>query len=273
MNTREQQERAVFTALYRDEAREIAILSSEGCEGAGRAGKALIWSANCDILAYKDGGQLHHEEGSVSWPANDAELNSDDRPRFRDLTLYRLRVCPHKTAPHDFLLLDILAADVADSDLETIRAAYRQPVIWQEAPFASFTLDKNFHTYNGEGDWPGQTIRFALDGDDEQARPTAAAIATLRRLTAAPQAWHDRLTAHAAHALLDTARAWQADAENGDPGLSEAAFTRRIRLEEITIGEDGSFTAWFNDDSIFWGHVITVSIGADGAYEDADIAG
>ena len=85
--------------------------------------------------------------------------------------------------------------------------------------------------------------------------------------------WHDRLTAHAAHALPDTARAWQAEAENGDPGLSEAAFTRRIRLEEITIGEDGSFTAWFNDDSIFWGHVITVSIGADGAYEDADIAG
>ena len=120
MNTREQQERAAFTALYRDEAREITILSSEGCKGAGRAGKALIWSANCDILAYKDGGQLHHEEGSVSWSANDAELNSDDHPRFRDLTLYRLRVCPHKTAPHDFLLLDILAADMADSDLETI---------------------------------------------------------------------------------------------------------------------------------------------------------
>ena len=42
MNTREQRERAAFTALYRDEAREITILSSEGCEGAGRAGKALL---------------------------------------------------------------------------------------------------------------------------------------------------------------------------------------------------------------------------------------
>ena len=204
MNAQEKSERAAFAALYHDEAREITILSGEDCEGAGRAGKALIWSANCDIIAYKDGDQLHHEEGSVSWPANDAELKSDDRPRFRDLTLYRLRVCPHKTAPHYFLLLDILAADTADRELETIRSAYQQAITWQEAPFAPFVLNKKFNTYNGEGEWLGHTIRLALDSDDEQERPTAAAIATLHRLYAAPQDWQDRLTAHAARELITT---------------------------------------------------------------------
>jgi len=145
MNAQEKNERAAFAALYHDEAREITILSGEDCEGAGRAGKALIWSANCDIIAYKDGDQLHHEEGSVSWPANDAELESDDCPRFRDLTLYRLRVCPHKTAPHYFRLLDILAADITDHELETIRSAYQQAITWQEAPFAPFVLNKKFN--------------------------------------------------------------------------------------------------------------------------------
>ena len=171
MNAQEKSERAAFAALYHDEAREITILSGEDCEGAGRAGKALIWSANCDIIAYKDGDQVHHEEGSVSWPANDAELESDNRPRFRDLTLYRLRVCPHKTAPHYFRLLDILAADTADRELETIRSAYQQAITWQEAPFAPFVLNKKFNTYNGEGEWLGHTIRLALDSDDEQERP------------------------------------------------------------------------------------------------------
>jgi len=33
------------------------------------------------------------------------------------------------------------------------------------------------------------------------------------------------------------------------------------------------FTAWFDDDNIFWGHVIMVSINADGEYEDAEFAG
>lgn len=276
MNAQEKNERAAFAALYHDEAREITILSGEDCEGAGRAGKALIWSANCDIIAYKDGDQLHHEEGSVSWPANDAELESDDRPRFRDLTLYRLRVCPHKTAPHYFRLLDILAADTADRELETIRSAYQQAITWQEAPFAPFVLNKKFNTYNGEGEWLGHTIRLALDSDDEQESPTAAAIATLHRLHAAQQDWHDRLTAYAARELIEIARDWQEDGEgeiDDEARLSEADFARRIRLEEISIDEDGGFTAWFDDDNIFWGHVIMVSINADGEYEDAEFAG
>lgn len=276
MNAQEKNERAAFAALYHDEAREITILSGEDCEGAGRAGKALIWSANCDIIAYKDGDQLHHEEGSVSWPANDAELESDDRPRFCDLTLYRLRVCPHKIAPHYFRLLDILAADITDHELETIRSAYQQAITWQEAPFAPFVLNKKFNTYNGEGEWLGHTIRLALDSDDEQERPTAAAIATLHRLYAAPQDWHDRFTAHAARELIEIARDWQEDGEgeiDDEARLSEADFARRIRLEEISIDEDGGFTAWFNDDNIFWGHVIMVSINADGGYEDAEFAG
>lgn len=184
-----------------------------------------------------------------------------------------MRVCPHKTAPHYFRLLDILAADTADRELETIRSAYQQAITWQEAPFAPFVLNKKFNTYNGEGEWLGHTIRLALDSDDEQERPTTAAIATLHRLYAAPQDWHDRLTAHAARELITTAREWQEDAENGNPDLSEAEFARRIRLEEITISEEGGFTAWFDDDNIFWGHVIMVSINADGEYEDAEIAG
>lgn len=130
--------------------------------------------------------------------------------------------------------------------------------------------------FYGPGEWLGQPISISLACAQGQTHPAAAAIATLHRLHAAQQDWHDRLTAYAARELIEIARDWQEDGEgeiDDEARLSEADFARRIRLEEISIDEDGGFTAWFDDDNIFWGHVIMVSINADGEYEDAEFAG
>ena len=35
-------------------------------------------------------------------------------------------------------------------------------------------------------------------------------------------------------------------------------FARRILLTEFTVSPGGRFTAWYEDDDMFWGHVITV---------------
>ena len=38
----------------------------------------------------------------------------------------------------------------------------------------------------------------------------------------------------------------------------EDEFARRILLTEFTVSPGGRFTAWYEDDDMFWGHVITV---------------
>ena len=47
-------------------------------------------------------------------------------------------------------------------------------------------------------------------------------------------------------------------------------FARRILITEFTVSPGGGFTAWYEDDDMFWGHVVTVDgilkkgpIGAD----------
>ena len=55
--------------------------------------------------------------------------------------------------------------------------------------------------------------------------------------------------------------------------ITEDEFARRIRLTEFTGSPGGRFTAWFEDDDMFWGHVITVDGTLKKGAVDADIQG
>ena len=50
-------------------------------------------------------------------------------------------------------------------------------------------------------------------------------------------------------------------------------FARRILLTEFTVSPGGRFTAYYNDDDMFWGHVITVDGTLKKGPVDADIQG
>ena len=47
----------------------------------------------------------------------------------------------------------------------------------------------------------------------------------------------------------------------------------RILLTEFTVSPGGRFTAWYEDDDMFWGHVITVDGTLKKGPVDADIQG
>lgn len=91
------------------------------------------------------------------------------------------------------------------------------------------------------------------------------------------QALNDALwRAHAAKHLLDNAIEWQEDDEDSayPDGLQESDFIKAISLSELSINEDGSFIAYYNDGDLFYGHVIIVEGKIkDMILEDAYIAG
>jgi uridylate kinase len=64
---------------------------------------------------------------------------------------------------------------------------------------------------------------------------------------------------------------YTADPEK-DP-ITEDEFARRILLTEFTVSPGGRFTAWYEDDDMFWGHVITVDGTLKKGPVDADIQG
>ena len=50
-------------------------------------------------------------------------------------------------------------------------------------------------------------------------------------------------------------------------------FARRILLTEFTVSPGGRFTAYYNDDDMFWGHAVEVSGSLKKGITYANLAG
>lgn len=97
----------------------------------------------------------------------------------------------------------------------------------------------------------------------------------MKKLLADQEVWDKSLRAMAAQTLTAQANEWLADNDQTDRApekdpITEEEFARRILLTEFTVSPGGRFTAWYEDDDMFWGHVVTVDgilkkgpIGAD----------
>jgi hypothetical protein len=87
----------------------------------------------------------------------------------------------------------------------------------------------------------------------------------------APAAWDDRVRAFAVSRLLGLKNdAWLGDDESA---LTTAQFTARMTPQAVTLDPDGSFTFFYADGDLFWGHSILVSGTIADGPADADIAG
>ena len=85
----------------------------------------------------------------------------------------------------------------------------------------------------------------------------------MKKLVADQELWDQSLRAMAAQKLTALANEWLADDDQTDRDsekdpITEEEFARRILLAEFTVSPGGRFTAWYEDDGMFWGHVVTV---------------
>lgn len=76
----------------------------------------------------------------------------------------------------------------------------------------------------------------------------------------------------AAEALTGLANDWAAQ-ENAPRALTEAAFAKRISLLDLGVTTDGSFSAYYDDDGLFWGHAIEVDGNLSEGVKSATLAG
>lgn len=62
--------------------------------------------------------------------------------------------------------------------------------------------------------------------------------------------------------------------EGGDAApITEETFAERITISELSIDPDGNITVYYNDDDMFWGHIIEIDAHISGKMRSADIAG
>jgi hypothetical protein len=73
----------------------------------------------------------------------------------------------------------------------------------------------------------------------------------------------------AAAELLET---YNGSWNEGEP-ISIGTFAGRMTLESVGIDPDGGASLYYHDGDLFWGHCIIVSVGEDGEFKGATIAG
>jgi hypothetical protein len=258
---------AEWERTFEDEAREILVLLA----GGGGAGKRSgFWDVSHYFIAYVDcqTGALHTGDGRIVYPVSDEEHDAGGiLDRFRREGVYRLKArkkIPHEvpegvtaSSQNQFLIVEVLEEDAPSPALEEVLAEYLRPVVVVDEVLGELTLDKDLDMFEGEVLWRGEQICVSLEVDAANEDTWADARRAMKKMLADQERWDRDMRAFAARELTELACEWRESADEEVPEITEESFAQRIELRTIAMDADGSFSAYFDDDDMFFGHCVT----------------
>ena len=248
---------------FEKKEREIIVLRHEGGGGSLRNG---FWEWDAYFLAYLDGetGELHKEEGRIEFPVIDKE---EPPFQFEEETIYKLRVreklpeeVPEGALPakNYFLVVKVLEKNAACPELEEMLIEYRKPVVLQDDILGELTYDKRLKSFEGNASWLRGKIHISLHVDKDNKAGITKAKKALKTMVLEQEKWDVDLRGFAAKELTKLACEW-AESDEETALITEESFAKRISLSLIWLTAGGSFTAYLDDDELFFGHSIAVS--------------
>lgn len=267
MRSQNNMTQAEWERTFEDEAREILVLLA-GSSGASK--RNGFWEAAHSYLAYVDceTGALHADEGRLVYPVSDEEYSAGGiLGRFRDEEIYR--VAARKKIQHELpegmsasaqnrlLVVEVLEENIPCSALDEVLAEYRKPVVLNDEELGELSLDKDLDMFEGEVLWRGEQICLSLEVDAADEDTWADARRAMKVMLAEQDRWDRDMRASAARELTDLACEWRESADEEVPEITEESFACRIELRNIAMDADGSFSAYFDDDDMFFGHCVT----------------
>ncbi|MEW4370530.1 DUF2262 domain-containing protein [Paenibacillus kandeliae] len=219
-----------------------------------------------------NGWRLHDQDqiqtGSFTLLVKD-EVQVLDRyaEQIQSDRLYRLKV---RRNGNRFLLVEWLAEidPFEDPGLESMLQEQMEHVSLQDARLGTLTLNRMVQTFDTELNWLGQPVRISIEQSEGESLQQQLQIA-YHLLDQAPQ-WDERIRTFAAKQLTELKNdSWL---EEDEQPLTEAAFAKRLQLDDITITPNG-YSFWFHDNGLFWGHVVYVDGTTEEGPNHAQIAG
>ncbi len=258
---------AEWERTFEDEAREILVLLAGGGGVGKRSG---FWDVSHYFIAYVDcqTGALHTGDGGIVYPVSDEEHDAGGiLDRFRREGVYRLKArkkIPHEvpegvtaSSQNQFLIVEVLEEDAPSPALEEVLAEYLRPVVVVDEVLGELTLDKDLDMFEGEVLWRGEQICVSLEVDAANEDTWADARRAMKAMLADQERWDRDMRAFAARELTELACKWRESADEEVPEITEESFAQRIELRTIAMDADGSFSAYFDDDDMFFGHCVT----------------
>ena len=268
MRSQDNMTQAEWERTFEDEAREILVLLAGG-SGAGK--RNGFWDVSHYFIAYVDcqTGALHTGDGRIVYPVSDEEHDAGGiLDGFRREAVYRLKArkrIPHKipegvtaSSQNQFLIVEVLEEDAPCPALEEVLAEYRRPVVLNDEELGELSLDKDLDMFEGGISWRGEDIDISLEVDSSSEDTWTAAVAAMKQMMTDRDRWDRDMRAFAARELTELACDWRESADEDVPEITEESFAQRIELTSIAMEPDGSFSAYFDDDDMFFGHCVVV---------------
>ena len=268
-----------FYSSFSEEEKEFSVVMISGVSGGKAAGDAC-WTMNADFLAYECDGKVSENRGYLCWLASDEEeARASERDKFKSKCIYRIKARELKVKQTDrysnrLLVTQILDQDVASPELETILAEYEKPVTMEDDILGILTLDKQYFELSAEIPFgTGKEIGISIDVGDEDRSSWTELVNTARRLVQNMKQLDTDMRKFAAEELTSLANEWQDNLEEDIPEITQEQFAGRIGLESFHIEENGYYTAYYDDDDMFFGHVVVVDGNIDTGFESSYIEG
>lgn len=263
-----------FYNNFDEETKEILIIRNNHGAGAGKVGGQDFWSVSVDFLAYIDleTNELTEKTGQLTWVLTDEEmkLHSSEYPYFLEKeTIYKVLVRKNKYH-NSFLIVEVLEKHIQNEKLNSVLEEYKKPVIIVDEVFGELTLDKRFSCLEGEMLWTDSSAEISIDVDIDDKASWDTIINQVKEFCKDTVEVDKKLRVFAASALTELANDWLED-ENAV--ITEEEFAERITLGSITISDDGSYSFYFDDDDIFYGHCVTVYGDLENGLERAEMEG
>ena len=268
MRSQNNMTQAEWERTFEEEIREILVLLAGG-SGAGK--RSGFWDVSHYFIAYVgcQTGALHAADGRIVYPVSDEQNDAGGiLDRFRREAVYRLKArkkIPSEvpegvtaSSQNQFLVVEVLEEDAPCPALEEVLAEYRRPVVVVDEVLGELTLDKDLDMFEGTLLWRDEDIDISLGVDSSSEDTWTAAVVAMKQMVAEQDCRDRDMRTFAARELTELACEWRESTDEGAPEITEESFAQRLDLTSIAMDADGSFSAYFNDDDMFFGHCVVV---------------
>ena len=265
--------------MYEEEVQEMLILTGENLGGAYSLTRG-IWIPSANFLAGADteSGEINSGEGELFWLAEEKDRDGwifDLKP----LTIYHIKCRKRKAEKNKenadqllnkYMLVEVVGRNLQNEGLLNVLSDYRKPVFIEDGQCGRFELERVYGCFSALLPWNGGECNVSLDYDGKDIETAKKALAAFKEIYADIARWDRDFRDFAARKLTELANDWQ---PGGGATISEENFSSRILISEISIDEDGEYTVYYDDDDMFYGHVILVTGSLKEGMTSAEIAG
>ena len=217
-------------------------------------------------------------EGELFWLAEEKDRDGwifDLKP----LTIYHIKCRKRKAEKNKenadlllnkYMLVEVVGRNLQNEGLLNVLSDYRKPVFIEDGQCGRFELERVYGCFSAVVPWNGGECNVSLDYDGKDIETAKKALAAFKEIYADIARWDRDFRDFAARKLTELANDWQ---PGGGATISEENFSNRILISEFSIDDDGEYTVYYDDDDMFYGHVILVTGSLKEGMTSAKIAG